>query len=46
VAVVDDVDGALTAEGLMIDADRAMYAAKGAGRDGVRVHGPRADSLT
>jgi diguanylate cyclase (GGDEF)-like protein len=44
VAVVDS--GEVTAEGLMIDADRAMYAAKGAGRDGVRVHGPRADSLT
>jgi diguanylate cyclase (GGDEF)-like protein/PAS domain S-box-containing protein len=46
VAVVADGEGAVTAEGLMIDADRAMYAAKGAGRDGVRVHGPRADSLT
>lgn len=44
VAVV--ADGDVTAEGLMIDADRAMYAAKGAGRDGVRIHGPRADSLT
>ena len=38
--------GDVTAEGLMIDADRAMYAAKGAGRDGVRIHGPHADSLT
>lgn len=44
VAVV--ADGDVTAEGLMIDADRAMYAAKGAGRDGVRIHGPHADSLT
>jgi diguanylate cyclase (GGDEF)-like protein/PAS domain S-box-containing protein len=44
VAVV--ASGDVTAEGLMIDADRAMYAAKGAGRDGVRIHGPRADSLT
>ena len=47
VAVVSDSGaGELSAEGLMIDADRAMYAAKGAGRDGVRVHGPHADSLT
>jgi diguanylate cyclase (GGDEF)-like protein/PAS domain S-box-containing protein len=44
VAVVDDPEAG--AETLMIDADRAMYAAKGAGRDGVRMHGPHADSLT
>jgi diguanylate cyclase (GGDEF)-like protein/PAS domain S-box-containing protein len=45
VAPVDDAEG-VTAAALMIDADRAMYAAKDAGRDGVRVHGRRADSLT
>jgi GGDEF domain-containing protein len=35
-----------SADAWLVEADRAMYAAKAAGRDGVTVRRPRADSLT
>ncbi|WCB93583.1 hypothetical protein DSM104299_02296 [Baekduia alba] len=46
VGVAAACDGAASGEALIVEADRATHAAKAAGRDGVVLDRPHADSVT